>query len=293
MIAVGGLNNHKMKSSLDKLFIKYVIKILVFSPPIVLSFRLPNPILTTGSNGDRVVTTMWEFDTNFLEIIPRTPNIKSFRFATRSKDAPFVSGQFYMVTIRIKGTDALHHISFSGSPTDEYVEFTKRITTSEYSQALNVMKPGDWAHIVGPFGEFTLPDKPQLLCFVTGGIGITPLRSMLRYITGKNLTFNVVLLYSNNTYDDIAFRDELSDMAGSNKNIRVELTLTGADIPADWKGKTGYINQALIRELVPDYGQRLFYISGPTKMVLALQEQIIGIGVPENMIKHDSFTGYD
>jgi glycine betaine catabolism B len=128
---------------------------------------------------------------------------------------------------------------------------------------------------------------------VTGGIGITPLRSMLRYIAAKNLNFNVVLLYSNSKYYDIAFHDELIDMAGSNKNIRVELTLTGTDIPANWKGKTGYINRALIRELVPDYEQRLFYISGPTKMVLALQEQIIGIGVPENMIKHDSFTGYD
>jgi glycine betaine catabolism B len=236
---------------------------------------------------------MWELDIKFLEIIPRTANIKSFRFAANIKEAPYVSGQFYMVTIKIKGTEALHHISFSSSPTDEHLEFTKRITASEYSQALNAMKPGDWAHIVGPFGEFVLPDKLQPLCFVTGGIGITPLRSMLRYITAKQLPFDVVLLYSNNSYDDIAFRDELLDTSKSNKNIRVELILTGTEIPLGWKGKTGYINQGLVRELVPDYAQRLFYISGPTKMVLALQEQITGIGVPENMIKHDSFTGYD
>lgn len=236
---------------------------------------------------------MWEFDTKFSEIVPRTPNIKSFRFAINSNDAPYISGQFYMVIIKIKGEDAMHHVSFSSAPTDGYIEFTKRITTSEYSQALNVMKPEDGAHILGPFGEFTLPEKQQPLCFVTGGIGITPLRSMLRYATAKQLPLDVVLLYSNNSYDDIAFGDELLDMAKSNKKIRVELTLTGTDIPAGWKGKAGYINQGLVKELVPDYLQRLFYISGPSKMVLALQDQIIGIGVPEEMVKHDSFTGYD
>lgn len=236
---------------------------------------------------------MWEFDTKFSEIIPRTANIKSFRLGINSKDAPYTSGQFYMVIIKIKGADAMHHFSFSSAPVDDYIEFTKRITTSEYSQALNVMKPGDGAHILGPFGEFTLPEKPQPLCFVTGGIGITPLRSMLRYVTAKQLPLDVVLLYSNNSYDDIAFHDELMNMENSNKKIRVELTLTGTDIPVGWQGKTGYINQGLVKELVPDYVQRLFYISGPAKMVLALQEQIIGIGVPEEMVKHDSFTGYD
>jgi glycine betaine catabolism B len=236
---------------------------------------------------------MWELDTKFSEIISRTDDIKSFRFPIGGNEAPYVSGQFYMVTIKIKGTEALHHLSFSSAPTDDYIEFTKRITASEYSQALNVAKSGDWAHIVGPFGEFILPGKLQPLCFVTGGIGITPVRSMLRYIKAKQLPFDVVLLYSNNNYNDIAFRDELLGLAELNNNIRVELILTGTDIPAGWKGKTGYINQWMVRNLVPDYAQRLFYISGPTRMVLALKDLIFGIGVPENMVKHDSFTGYD
>jgi ferredoxin-NADP reductase len=237
---------------------------------------------------------MWEFDTEFSEVIQRTPEIKSFRFPISSTQAPYSPGQFFFVTISVKGQEALHHFSLSSSPTDEqYIEFTKRITTSDFSQTLNVVKPGDWAHISGPLGSFTLPRRIQPLAFVSGGIGITPLRSMLRYITAKKLPHNVVLLYGNNNYEDIAFRDELKHLEASHSGLRVEYVLSGPNIPPDWKGKTGRINQHMIRELVPDYNQRLFYVSGPPKMVIALEEQITALGVPEEKVRRDSFTGYD
>ena len=102
----------------------------------------------------------------------------------------------------------MHHFSFSSSPTDEgYFEFTKRITGSDFSQTSNNLKPGVWANVSGPDGDFVLPDKPRPLAFLSGGIGITPLRSMLRYITAKKLSYDVVLLYGNNSYDDIPFRE--------------------------------------------------------------------------------------
>ncbi len=212
---------------------------------------------------------MWEFDTEFSEVIQRTSEVKSFRFPIGSKQAPYQAGQFFFVTINVKGQDALHHFSLSSSPTDEqYLEFTKRITASDYSQTLNIVKPGDWAHISGPLGSFTLPRKPQPLGFVSGGIGITPLRSMLRYITARQLPHDVVLLYGNNNYDDIVFRDELKHLETSHHTLRVEYVLSGPGIPPDWKGKTGRIDQSLVKELVPDYQKRVFYISGPPKMVV-------------------------
>ena len=237
---------------------------------------------------------MWEFDTEFSEIIQRTSEVKSFRFPINSNQAPYQAGQFFFVTINVKGQEALHHFSLSSSPTDkQYLEFTKRITSSDFSQTLNVIKPGDGAHISGPLGSFTLPRKPQPLCFISGGIGITPLRSMLRYITAKQLPHNVVLLYGNNNYEDIVFRDELKHLETSHPTLRVEFILSGPNIPPDWKGKAGRINQEIVRELVPDYEKRLFYISGPPKMVIALEEAIAAIGVPEGKVRRDSFTGYD
>jgi len=78
---------------------------------------------------------MREFDTECSQIIQRTPSVKSFRFPIRAKDVSFLSGQFLFITIKVGGEDAQHHFSFSNSPTDSgYIEFTKRITSSDFSK---------------------------------------------------------------------------------------------------------------------------------------------------------------
>jgi ferredoxin-NADP reductase len=237
---------------------------------------------------------MWEFDTEFSEVIQRTQEVKSFRFPIGSDQAPYQAGQFFFVTINVKGQEALHHFSFSSSPTDkQYLEFTKRITSSDYSKALNIAEPGDWAHIRGPLGSFTLPRKPQPLGFISIGIGITPLRSMLRYIVAQRLGHDVVLLYGNDNFEDIAFREELKNLDTSHLALRVEYILSGPNIPADWKGKTGHIDQEIVRDLIPDFESRLFYISGPPRVVIDLEKIISSLGVTGEKIRRDSFTGYD
>ncbi len=237
---------------------------------------------------------MFQFDTELSEVIQRTPNIKSFQFPIRAKGVRYTPGQFFFITIKVKGEDAIHHFSFSSSPTDkDYIEFTKRITTSDFSQALNVLKPGAWAHLQGPEGSFTLPRKERRLAFLSGGIGITPLRSMMRYMTVKEQVYDTVLLYGNNSYEDIAFREELQQMAAANPKLRVELILSGPEFPTNWNGPRGFINKDLVKQLVPDHMERLFYVSGPPRMVMALEEQLVALGVPENQVKRDSFTGYD
>lgn len=236
----------------------------------------------------------WQFESEVSEIIQRTPNIKTFRFPVRDKGINYQPGQFFFLTIKIDGRESLHHFSFSSSPTEKgYIEFTKRITASEFSHALDTMKPGTWARLRGPFGSFTLARKQRQMAFLSGGIGITPLRSMLRYVVDKKQDYDVVLLYANNTFEDIAFREELNQLQASHPGIRVEYILSGPNLPLGWKGKVGFINRVLITELVPNYDSRLFYISGPPKMVLALEEQLSLLNVPKAQIRIDSFTGYD
>ncbi len=116
---------------------------------------------------------------------------------------------------------------------------------------------------------------------------------MIRYLTAKQLPHDVVLLYGNSSYDGIVFRDELKHLESSHHALRVEYILSGPEVPPGWKMKTGRINQELVRELVPDFTKRTFYISGPPSMVTALEEAICALGVPEARIRRDSFTGYD
>lgn len=241
---------------------------------------------------------MWQFETVVSGVIQRTPDIKTFRFTIgEQKDVRYESGQYFFVTIRIDGREAVHHFTISSSPTETenngYLEFTKRITASDFSQALDRLKPGDWVKLRGAEGDFTLPPGKRKLAFLSGGIGITPLRSMLRYITDKNLDYDVVLIYGNNTWENIAFRDELEEIASANKSTRIEYVLSGPDFPPGWEGKKGFITKELVSELVPDYRERTFYLSGPLRMVFALEEQLAAINIPAGQIKRDYFPGYD
>ncbi len=235
---------------------------------------------------------MWEFETEFGEIIQRTPTIKSFRFPIRAKGVRFRPGQFFFVTIELGSGEGVHHFSFSGSPTQKgYLEFTKRITQSPYSQALAEMKPGTWAKLSGPSGDFTLPLKPRKVGFLTGGIGITPQRSMLRYIADRGLPFDVNLLYGNQNREEICFREELEALAKELPNFRLHHVLSAP--PLGWAGPTGHIDSRLVQELMPDYRERLFYVSGPPRMVVSLEDQLFALGLTPRQVKRDSFTGYD
>ena len=237
---------------------------------------------------------MWEFETTLGEVIPRTPTVSSFRFPIRARNVRFRAGQFFFINILVNGQEAEHHFSFSNSPTEKgYIEFTKRITSSDFSRTLAAMAPGAWARLRGPLGGFTLPRKQRRLCFLSGGIGITPLRSMLGYIADRGLDYDVVLLYSSPSAQEIAFREDLDSFAQRHPGIRAVHVLSGGEVPPAWTGRTGLITRELVREVVPDYGQRLHYVSGPPRMVVGLQGQLMALGVPAEQIRMDSFTGYD
>jgi ferredoxin-NADP reductase len=237
---------------------------------------------------------MWQFETAVSEIIQRTPQVKTFRFPIKAEYVTYQPGQFFFVTIKINGKEAIHHFTISSSPTEKgYLEFTKRITTHEFSQALANMKVGDWAHLRGPAGYFTLPEQKQKLGFLSGGIGITPMRSMLRYIADTQQKWDIILLYGNSVPEEIVFRQELDSISAMNIGLRVEHVLSGPNLPSDWKGRTGFINKDLITQVIPDYKERTFYISGPPKMVTTLEEQLFALNLPTDHIKRDSFTGYD
>ncbi len=234
---------------------------------------------------------MWDFDTEVSEIIPRTPTIRSFRFLAGAADVSFIAGQYEYVVIRVgEGTEE-HHFSISSSPTERgYLEHTKRITQSAFSQALAQIKPGDWAHLRGPEGQFTLPESPRKLGFLSGGIGITGMRSMLRYIADRDLPFDVKLLFGNSTYEEICFREELDAMSQKLPNIEVTHVLSSP--PPGWTGPMGRINSDLVQQYIPDYRERLFYMAGPPGMVESLFNQLRALGLPESQIKRDVFTGY-
>jgi len=237
---------------------------------------------------------MIEFETEVLDIIQRTHNVKSFRFRIE-EDVNFKPGQFFFVTIKIGGTERTKHFSFSNSPLEKgYVEFTKRITDSEFSKALERLKVGDWARLRTPYGSFTFEGEYKKIAFLSGGIGITPIRSICKFATDMRLTTDIVLIYGNNTEEDIIFKEDLDNMQAVNKNLHIVYTLTSPDIDEQaWQGRTGYIDDNMVREEIPDFNERVFYICGPPKMVESLIDILRNkLGIQENRIRTENFVGY-
>jgi len=145
-----------------------------------------------------------------------------------------------------------------------------------------------------PYGSFTFEGEYEKIAFLSGGIGITPIRSMCKFATDTGLPTDIVLLYGNNREEDIIFRQDFDEMQSVNKNLRVVYTLTSPDIDKkSWQGRSGYIDDEMIKEEIPDYKERVFYVCGAPGIV----ENLVNIlkdrlGIQENKIRLENFVGY-
>lgn len=229
------------------------------------------------------------FEASVDDIIQRTHNVKSYRFSYPSSFS-YEAGQFLFVTIK-KGKEELKKpFTISSSPTEEFIEFTKKLTGHEFSNMLDSLQVGDYMKIDAPYGKLVLDNKQNKICMLSGGIGITPLRSMCRYATDLHLKTNIILLYGNETCEDIVFRQELKQMEKENENLKVVHVLNKP--PSNWDGYTGYINAEVIQKEIPDYKKRVFYTCGPPGMVKAMMNLLHDLDVNNEQIKIENFAGY-
>ena len=228
----------------------------------------------------------------FIEKVKRTPTIESFRFNLEEK-IDFLPGQFLQV-IFDEGDRNNHSLnkflSFSSAPGKDYIEVTKRLSDSEFSKALLGLKQGDEVLFKAPMGNCVLEDNYRKIAFLIGGIGITPVISILEYIADKKLDTDVLLFYSNKTEDDIAFREELNHWR-SRDNIKVFFTVTDCE-SKDTNCIRGRINKELLMEEIKDAQERIFFIFGPPKMVEAMKSICLELDCRKENVKTESFIGY-
>ncbi|MEJ2241000.1 MAG: FAD-dependent oxidoreductase [Candidatus Bathyarchaeota archaeon] len=231
-----------------------------------------------------------KFETKIVNIIERTSDVKSFQLSCPSS-FEYTAGQFMFVTIPRETGELKKHFTISSSPTEkDFIEFTKKLTGSQYSNALCSLKIGDTVTIDAPYGDFTLDKKIEKVGMLSGGIGITPLRSMCKYSTDLKLNYDIILLYGNNSLEEIAFKEELDKLSKENKNLKVVYTLN--NFPNDWKGYKGFINSDMIKIEIPDYKNRVFYTCGPPAMVEAMKKLLGELNISKDKIRIENFSGY-
>lgn len=213
------------------------------------------------------------------------------------KPLVFKPGQYLEWTLGHRQPDARgnrRYFTIASSPTEPDLRLGVKFyqNPSSFKQKLLSLNVGDQIVAGNLAGDFVLPDNCQKkLVFLAGGIGITPFRSMLKYLVDRGEKRDIIFMYSNRTQSEIVYGDVLAE-AKENLKVKMVGALTDeAQVPADWPGHRGYIDAKLIASEVPDYLERYFYISGSHVMVSAFKETLIGLGVRRSRIKTDFFPG--
>ncbi len=229
----------------------------------------------------------------FESSIQRAGLVKSFRFLPENS-LDFQPGQFARIIFdrdNLGNRELNKYLSFSCPPGKDYLEFTKKLSGSLFSQKLENLKKGDEISIQAPLGSCVFKSEYKKIAFLIGGIGITPVISILGYIAGKKLKTDAVLFYSNKDDSEIAFQSQLNSLEKKHKNIRVIYTVTGSK-PKKESILPGRINRDIVLSRLKDAGERIFFIFGPPKMVEAMNRLCNDIGCSKDKIKREGFIGY-
>ena len=171
------------------------------------------------------------------------------------------------------------------------VEFKAR--SSSFKKRLKAMEPGERIAAGHLAGDFVMPrDSGQKLAFVAGGIGVTPFVSMIRDLLQRGEKRDIVVLVTNRYETGAAYRD-VFEQARSELGVRTVFTLTGPaeTLPAGWTGRTGRIDEMFLREEIPDYQERVFYICGSQRLVSGIKKVLARLGVERGSVRSDYFPG--
>ena len=232
-----------------------------------------------------------KFETKVIESVYVTSDVLSIRFE-RPNGFDFIPGQFMFLTIHNEGKKLVKHFTISSCPSEKgFIEITKRLTGHEFSNALANLNINEIVEIDAPYGKFIFNGEYKKVLFLTGGIGITPIRSIICYCLENEVASDLILVYSFRDEDNIPFKEELDLYDKMAPNLKVIYTLT--EPSAEWRGYTGRITADMVRELVPDYNNRFTYISGSPNMVEALLHILLEeLKIPPEQIKKEQFLGY-
>ncbi|MCU0305867.1 MAG: 2Fe-2S iron-sulfur cluster-binding protein [Thermoanaerobaculales bacterium] len=223
-----------------------------------------------------------------IGVFPETDDITTFRMA-RPEGFDFAAGQFTSVRVNIDGKPVIRCYSISSAPeATGYFEISVKRQGLMSGTLHATVRPGSQLSVMPPSGGFAYPtgdDRP--LALIAGGVGITPLVSMLRHAVHAEPTRPVTLLYSVHTHRDVAFRDELRLIARRHPQARVVITATRG--PHDAGMLSGRIDRRMIEGHVADLANTVFMICGPGPMIEAMSATLAELGVPAGQIRSEAF----
>ena len=184
--------------------------------------------------------------------------------------------------------------SLASAPYEDILMFATRMRDTAFKRVLNTIEIGTEVSLDAPYGSFTLHNNLRIpAVFLTGGIGVTPVRSIVLQAAHDNLPHKIFLFYSNRRPEDAAFLHELMEIQEKNPNYTFIGTMTEMEkSDRKWNGETGYINKAMLEKHVGDLTLPIYYVAGPASMVTAMRRTLNEAGVDDDNIRTEEFSGY-
>ena len=223
-----------------------------------------------------------------------TPTVKTFRLVEPGGgDVPFtfMPGQFLTVSAELDGRTARRSYTIASSPTRRsYVEVTvKREEQGLISRHLHDrVAVGDSVEVSAPLGVFTFMGEETSIVLIAGGVGITPMMSVTRYLTDRSYPCEIFFLYGARSPEEFVFREELEYLQKRHANLHVAATMSRAEGTA-WMGATGPISKEFIARSVPEIAKRRVHLCGPPPMMEAVRAALAELGVPKGQVKTEAF----
>lgn len=267
---------------------------------------------TTRGNGASVVYELTLLEKQKFE----GTDIMSFKFNRQNEQQggpnndnktylDYTAGQFAFFDIGGVSNDPkgpIRHFTIASSPTEDFIMISTRIRDTPYKKRLSSLEEGVKVKVRGPEGKFVLhEDYSKAAVLLSGGIGVTPFRSMIKYATDKQLLLKINMFDSNRDQANILYKNEFDECLKTNKNLKIIYTITAAEeqgqapSSSSWKGERGIINKTMLTKYLTtsELDNSVFYVCGPPGMLKAMQNLLQDdLHIPKESIKVEEFTGY-
>lgn len=266
---------------------------LLFAPAFHVGdfYLTPELALLAGNIFSYAVSPKGRFMLALKEIQEAAHDTYDFLFIPDRKFS-FQPGQYMEWTLGHRYPDNRgnrRYFTIASSPGENMIRLGVKFYphSSTFKHALAQMEPGGQISVSHLAGGFVLPKDPkEKLVFIAGGIGVTPFRSMVQHLLDIRERRDIVVLYSNKTKKEVAYKDVFG-RAASELGIQTLYAFTEEEVEG-----AGPITPARILNAIPDYRGRTFYISGPRGMVEAFKKTLRELGVSPFKIKTDFFPGF-
>jgi|TARA_R110000772_G_scaffold232235_1_gene343561 ferredoxin-NADP reductase len=237
----------------------------------------------------------WTGQLRIGRIFQETADVKTFRLLNPVGGIlPFdyLPGQFITVTVPHDDQSVRRSYTIASSPAQRnYIEITVKhapdgvVSGYLHSEA----REGGLLEFSGPAGAFVFTGREcKCILLIAGGVGITPLMSVLRCLLDRAWNGDIFLLYACRSPADIIFREELDYLQRRHANLQVVFTVSQTE-GFEWRGAQGRITKELVTQAVPDLPSRYVHVCGPVPMMEATKQLLSELGVPAERIKTEAF----